>query len=176
MTRWHLTRREFLIAGGALSVAAVAGTEAGAVAAPQGPAGPRTIYRLSLRGRHGSRSAKRWNANLRFATAAAADSNRSHAGDNSRIVSIIVSDDEYDRLFISRDSSVADLRALGGPVGVGDCNRDRRVSIEELIRGVNIALGRIPVSQCTPFDRVPDGRVSIAELIRGVRNALSARA
>jgi hypothetical protein len=140
---YEFTRREFLVVGGTLTVGAVARNRAGAVAAPQGAGGPRAIYRLSLRGQRGSRRAKTWNANLRFATAEAADSNRAHAGDNSRVVAITVSADEYDRLFISRNSLMADLRTLGGPVIVGDCNRDRRVTIEELIRGVRNALAAL---------------------------------
>ena len=71
-----------------------------------------TIYRLSLRGRRGSRAAKRYNANMRFATRRAADTHRAHPGDRSRIVPLIVSTQEYDRLFTSRHSLVADLREL----------------------------------------------------------------
>jgi hypothetical protein len=133
---------------------------------------PRIIFRLSLRGRRGSKAAKMYNANLRFATQGAADQNRVNAFDNSRIVELIVSDDEFDRLFTSRDSEIADLRVLGGPVRVGDCNRNKKVTIDELIRGVNIALGNAPVSECLPFDRVADGQIKIDELVRGVRNAL----
>ena len=70
------------------------------------------MYRLSLRGRRGSRAAKKHNANLRFATARAADRNRAFAGDNSRIVAVPVSLGEYVRLFIRRRSLVADLRKL----------------------------------------------------------------
>ena len=46
------------------------------------------------------------------------------------------------------------------------------VAIDELIRGVNILLGTTPVTECRPFDRVPDGQVTVDELVRGVRNAL----
>ncbi|HSP99594.1 MAG TPA: hypothetical protein VL049_20415, partial [Candidatus Dormibacteraeota bacterium] len=97
---------------------------------------------------------------------------RAHPGDLSRIVALVVSADEFDRLFTSRQSDVADLRRLGGPVLVGDCNRNGTVAIDELVRGVNIALGGAPVSECTPFDRVADGRVTVDELVRGVANAL----
>jgi hypothetical protein len=170
----HLTRRQFLLVGG---MAAAAGTlrvsPIGALTAPQGLAAPIVIYRLSLRGRRGSKAGKLHNANFRFATMEAADQHRAHPGDNSRIVPIIVSADEFDRLFTSRDNSlIADLRNLGGPVQVGDCNRNGVVSIDELIRGVNIALGNSPVSECLPFDRVADGQVRVDELVRGVRNAL----
>jgi hypothetical protein len=172
----QLTRREFLfiggtVAGGTLASGGVAAAAA-ALPLPQGVSGPQVIYRLSLRGRRGSKGAKIWNANLRFATMDAAARNRAHPGDNSRIVAIVVSPDEYDRLFTSRNSAVADLRDLRGPAQVGDCDRDGRVMIAELIRGVNIALGLQPVSECAPFDRVRDGRVTVDELVRGVRNAL----
>jgi len=145
---------------------------AGARAAPQVLPAARVIYRLSVRGRRGSKAAKLHNANLLFASESAADRHRAHPGDRSRIVSVVVSADEFDRLFAARQSDTADLRALGGPVLVGDCNRNGTVAIDELVRGVNIALGGAPVSTCTPFDRVADGRVTVDELVRGVANAL----
>jgi hypothetical protein len=174
MAGGRLTRREFLIIGGTVAAGTLAAGPTAGLSAPQGVAAPRLAFLLSLRGRKGSKAAKIHNANFRFATMDAADQHRAHAGDRSRIVSIDVSDDEYDRLFTSRNSLVADLRALGGPVRVGDCNRNGMVGIEELVRGVNILLGNTPVSECTPFDRVADGRVTVDELVRGVRNALRA--
>ena len=168
----QITRREFLVIGGTLAAGTLTVGPAAALAPRQEASAAKLIYRLSLRGRRGSRRAKIWNANLRFATMIAADENRAHPGDNSRIVQIVVNADEYDRLFTSRGSDVADLRTLGGPVLVGDCDRNGRVVINELVRGVNIALGNTAVSECTPFDRVQNGRVSVDELVRGVRNAL----
>lgn len=79
---------------------------------PNNPRGRRTIYRLSSRGRRVSNAAKAHNANKRFATRAAADRNRAHPGDRSRIVPLTVSVEEYHRLFVSRHSLVADLRQL----------------------------------------------------------------
>ena len=76
------------------------------------PRGRRTIYRLSLRGRRGSRFAKRYNANMRFATKEMADKHRAFPGDRSRIVPLTVNINEYHRLFVSRHSQVADLRTL----------------------------------------------------------------
>ena len=76
------------------------------------------IYRLSLRGRRGSRAAKLHNANMRFATRHHANQNRAHPGDNSRIVPLIISRDEYFRLFVpqkglrNRFIAVSDLRKL----------------------------------------------------------------
>ena len=168
----RISRRTFLAALGLVTAGALARRPAAALSTTAGVAGALVIYRLSARGRRGSQAAKRHNANLRFATAAAADANRAHPGDVSRIVEIVVSADEYDRLFSGRDSLIADLRELRGPVLVGDCNRNGQVVIDELIRGVNIALGGAPVSECVPFDRVADGRVTVDELVRGVGNAL----
>lgn len=172
MPEARLTRREFLLVAGALAAGALAPGPAGARAAPQGLSAARVIYRLSLRGRRGSQAAKRHNANLLFASADAADRHRAHPGDRSRVVAVLVNADEFDRLFTGRQSDVADLRALGGPVLVGDCNRNGTVAIDELVRGVSILLGETPVSACTPFDRVANGRVTVDELVRGVANAL----
>ena len=172
MATVHLSRREFLIIGGAFAAGALAGRRAAAVSVGQGRSGAQVIYRLSLRGRRGTKGTKIYNANLRFATETAADEHRAHPGDNSRIVGLVVSADEFDRLFSGRDSLVADLRIVGGPARVGDCNRDGKISIDELVRGVNIALDNAPVSECLPFDRVADGKVTVDELVRGVRNAL----
>jgi hypothetical protein len=168
----HLTRREFLIIGGTVAAGTLAAGPSAGLAVPQGIPEPKLIFRLSLRGRRGSIAAKLHNANFRFATMEAADQNRAHPGDKSRIVQIVVSDDEFDRLFTSRNSLIADLRELRGPAGVGDCNRNGAVAIDELVRGVNIALGNSPVTECEPFDRGRDGRVTVDELVRGVRNAL----
>lgn len=172
MSKVEITRRELLLLGGSVAAGALLSSRAVALPAPQGVAVPRTIYRLSVRGRRGSKAAKLHNANLRFATESAANANRAHRGDNSRVVPLIVSEDEFDRLFGSRGSLVADLRSLGGPVLVGDCNRNGRVTIDEVVHGVDIALGNAPVSGCTPFDRVADGRVNVDELLRGVGNLL----
>lgn len=59
------------------------------------------------------------------------------------------------------------------PPCAGDCNDDGSVGIEELIRGVNIALGSLATNKCVAFDRDFDGTVSIEEIIHGVRMALN---
>ncbi len=66
------------------------------------------------------------------------------------------------------------INSGGGNSGecVGDCNGDGMVSISELVRGVNIALGQLDVSECTAFDRDSDGQVSISELVAAVNSAL----
>jgi len=63
---------------------------------------------------------------------------------------------------------------VGTPVAcVGDCDHSGSVAINELIIGVNIALGSAQLSSCTAFDPNNDGMVSINELIMGVNNALN---
>jgi len=55
---------------------------------------------------------------------------------------------------------------------VGDCNGDSTVTVDELIRGVNIALGSQLVDTCASFDVNSDSAVTVDELIRGVNAAL----
>lgn len=54
----------------------------------------------------------------------------------------------------------------------GDCNANDTVAIDELVLGVNIALGTQPASACLAFDRNRNDRVAIDELVAGVNNAL----
>jgi RHS repeat-associated protein len=56
---------------------------------------------------------------------------------------------------------------------VGDCNGDRNVTVDELITGVNIALGTRLLGDCRSFDPNGDGEVTVDELITAVNNALS---
>lgn len=55
----------------------------------------------------------------------------------------------------------------------GDCDGNGSVAINELIRGVNIALGIFEVSNCSAMDVNNDGRVTINELIQAVNAALT---
>jgi hypothetical protein len=55
---------------------------------------------------------------------------------------------------------------------VGDCNGEGRVTVDELVRGVNLALGT-PTAECPAFDRNGDGLVTIDELVRAVNSALN---
>jgi hypothetical protein len=65
-------------------------------------------------------------------------------------------------------------RAGVAQVCVGDCNGDGMVTIDELTRGIVIALGSVIDPQpCDALDADHDGMVQIAELILGVNNALS---
>lgn len=55
----------------------------------------------------------------------------------------------------------------------GDCNGDGEVRINELLRGVNIALAVLPLSTCSVFDRNSDRKVTIDELVAAVSAAIS---
>jgi hypothetical protein len=55
---------------------------------------------------------------------------------------------------------------------VGDCNGDGRVTINELITMVNIALGNSALSACTAGDANGDGAITVDDLIRGVNTVL----
>jgi len=124
-----VNRRAFLAAGAAAAGALVhtpAAAQKPVVQAKPGipppnpppannPKGRRKIYRLSLRGRRGSRFAKRYNANMRFATKEVAERHRAHPGDHSRVVPLTVSIEEYQRLFVKRHSLIADLSKLRVP-------------------------------------------------------------
>jgi hypothetical protein len=59
------------------------------------------------------------------------------------------------------------------PACAGDCNGDGSVAVNELITGVNIALGNTTAASCPSFDRNGDGEVSINELIQAVNVALA---
>jgi hypothetical protein len=58
------------------------------------------------------------------------------------------------------------------PACGGDCNGDGLVSINELILGVNIALGEREIPACPAADIDKGGSVAINELIGAVNNAL----
>jgi hypothetical protein len=47
------------------------------------------------------------------------------------------------------------------------------VTVDELIKGVNIALGNANVSTCLAGDANSDGEITINEIIAGVGNALN---
>ena len=67
--------------------------------------------------------------------------------------------------------SLAILLATPSLACVGDCNGNGAVSIDELVTGVNMALGSQPTSVCTAFDVNADGSVVVSELVAAVNNA-----
>src|ERR1700675_3615440 len=56
---------------------------------------------------------------------------------------------------------------------VGDCNADGMVTVDELLQGVNIALGNAPATGCSALDVNNDGEVTINALLAGVNAKLN---
>ena len=56
---------------------------------------------------------------------------------------------------------------------LGDCAGDEQVTVDELITGINIALGERPRSACPEFDPAGDGAVTVDEILQGVNKALN---
>jgi hypothetical protein len=58
------------------------------------------------------------------------------------------------------------------PICQGDCDGNRRVTVDELIEGVNIALGVAPLLDCLPFFCQSDPNVLVACVVQAVNAAL----
>src|SRR5262245_18702983 len=55
---------------------------------------------------------------------------------------------------------------------VGDCDRNGRPTIDELVRGANILLSRAALELCASLDTNGDLKVAVNELVRGVADIL----
>jgi sugar lactone lactonase YvrE len=53
-----------------------------------------------------------------------------------------------------------------------DCNGDGVVTVNELVQGVNILLGNLPVTQCRAADATGSGMVTVADLVAAVQATL----
>jgi hypothetical protein len=62
--------------------------------------------------------------------------------------------------------------SAAGAACVGDCATDGRVTVGDLIKAVNIALGQAKLDTCSASDRNGDGMVTVDELLTAVRMAL----
>jgi len=69
------------------------------------------------------------------------------------------------------DGNLAVVRVHVAPTCPGDCDASGTVTIDELVRGVGLALGA-SVSPCAPLDTSGDGQIDIAELVAAVAAAL----
>jgi hypothetical protein len=56
---------------------------------------------------------------------------------------------------------------------VGDCSGDGRVTVDEILTMVNIALGSAPLFDCERGDTNGDGQITIDELLTAVDNAVN---
>jgi cysteine-rich repeat protein len=68
---------------------------------------------------------------------------------------------------------VSTLPAPAAAQCAGDCSSDNAVTVDELLLGVNIALGVDSVTECEPFDVNMSGDVTVDELLGAVNNALN---
>ena len=55
---------------------------------------------------------------------------------------------------------------------VGDCDWDSQVTVDELVKGANIALGTAPLPACEMFDHDGSRTMTLDELVSGIGNAL----
>jgi hypothetical protein len=55
---------------------------------------------------------------------------------------------------------------------VGDCSGNGQVTVDELVKGVNIALGTLALDQCSNFDCNGTGHVTVDCLVKAVNDAL----
>lgn len=58
-------------------------------------------------------------------------------------------------------------------VCVGDCSGDRNVTVDEIVTGVNLALGSAALFSCGAFDADGNAEVLIDDLVRGIQFMLS---
>jgi len=56
----------------------------------------------------------------------------------------------------------------------GDCDGNGRVTVDELVRGVSIALGSSALTECAAMDSTPDQIIQVNELVKAVSAALGA--
>lgn len=57
-------------------------------------------------------------------------------------------------------------------VCTGDCGGDANVTVDEILKGVDVALGASATTTCNAFDPGSDGAVDVSELVAGVNHAL----
>jgi sugar lactone lactonase YvrE len=78
------------------------------------------------------------------------------------------------RLACSLLAAVTATVLLAAPVlaCTGDCDGNGEVSVAELMDGVNIVLGKAPMSVCPEFDAGGDAAVTVEEILAGVKAAL----
>jgi cysteine-rich repeat protein len=62
--------------------------------------------------------------------------------------------------------------STSGTLCGGDCDGNHQVRVDELVRGVNIALERAQLDTCRSFDGNGDGIVRVNELVTGVNSLL----
>lgn len=98
--------------------------------------------------------------------AANADANFDGVGDNEAVAMAVKTAEEDPAV----QAAIDENREV--PCG-GDCDGATTVTVDEIIRGVNIALGTTPVGDCPAFDIDGGDTVTVDEIVTAVNNALS---
>jgi glucose/sorbosone dehydrogenase len=78
-------------------------------------------------------------------------------------------EDEAGEIYVADYTDGAITHLISGCAG--DCNDDRRVSIDELLTMVNIALGTVTISSCSTGDVNRDNEITVDEILTAVGNA-----
>jgi hypothetical protein len=69
-------------------------------------------------------------------------------------------------------ATLACLHPATAQTCTGDCDGSGSVTVDEVVTGVNIALGSRPLSACTAFDSSNDQTVTVDEILQAVNAAL----
>lgn len=65
------------------------------------------------------------------------------------------------------------VRAAAGPTScTGDCDGNGAVTVDEIIVGLSIALGQLPIGDCQAFDQDGSNSVTVDEIVTAVSNGL----
>ncbi|MBI4516798.1 MAG: hypothetical protein HY699_13385 [Deltaproteobacteria bacterium] len=68
--------------------------------------------------------------------------------------------------------AITNAAVSAGTACVGDCDSSNDVTVDELVKGVNIALGTAQLTDCPSFDKDNSGDVTVDELVTAVNYAL----
>lgn len=55
---------------------------------------------------------------------------------------------------------------------IGDCNHNQSVGLDEILTGVDVAMGGMPADPCPAFDVNQIGRITVADLLAAINDAL----
>lgn len=83
-------------------------------------------------------------------------------------------DGYFDRDELDAGSDPADAQSVpSDDVCGGDCDANGEVTVDEILTGVNIALGAASVDGCSAMDGNADGEVTVDELLAAISSALN---
>lgn len=91
-----------------------------------------------------------------------------------RLFTVTADDGSAVRDIDRENNTVTFAMSEPAPPCLGDCDGSDNVGVNELIRGVNISLGKEPIGSCPEFDgNHHGGKVTIDELVGAVNRALN---